>query len=227
MVNCFIPIKPCRCCRKSTTCLVALQSRDLDIVWYAFHAWSRHLEYQGAAATPPTLLLQDESILFICPFMDPFKSIWCVPLTFACSLVISYWTVPPTNLSDQYHRFILRKVTHVKKYLLSDVGCYGYMLKIHEYHIIEIKSKSYSILIHSCHAIRKASYCILHIYDSWHSRTPSSNNSFTSGRFAVKMLLVWRRWRDQQSSWRDPFFEWEIHLLRGEYGRILVLILEM
>lgn len=54
MVNCFIPIKPCRCCRKSTTCLVALQSRDLDIVRYAFHAWSRHLEYQGAAGTPPT-----------------------------------------------------------------------------------------------------------------------------------------------------------------------------
>lgn len=43
-----------RNCRKSTTCLVALQSRDLDIVRYAFHAWSRHLEYQGAAATPPT-----------------------------------------------------------------------------------------------------------------------------------------------------------------------------
>jgi len=86
------------------------------------------------------------------------------------------------------------------------------MSKIHEYRIIEIKNAFSTFMIRGIPE--------LHV-----QTIPSLDIFLPFGRFAVKMLLVWRRWRDQQSSWRDPFFEREIHLLRGENGGILVLIL--
>lgn len=115
------------------------------------------------------------SYVIICPFMDPLESIWCVSLTFACLLVISYWTVPPTNrkcrleilhcnVVDQYHRFILPKVMSLM--LRSTVPTYRcWLLRVH------VKNTWISYY--------RNQKCILYIYDSCHSRTPCSNNSFT------------------------------------------------